>query len=161
MLRVHSVSQLPSSCQRAIKAQSTSKKRRGRDAKSPYSLECSPIEALLCPAISDRWRSARREYKPLANRNFLIDIAFPEHLLAIEADGWQYHGKFLRDHKRDRERQNLLVLGGWRFLRYTAKDIRTNMDLIMQQVDLALQNVPSRRPALVPLSERALRRGAT
>lgn len=144
MFRVSSVSQLPSSCQRAISAQSSSKKRRGRDAKLPYSLECSPIEALLWPAISDRWRNARREYKPLANRKILIDIAFPEHLLAIEADGWQYHGKFLKDHQRDRERQNLLVLEGWRFLRYTAKDIRTNMDLIMQQVDQALRHSPQR-----------------
>jgi very-short-patch-repair endonuclease len=139
MLRVRSPLQLPAACQRAIHTQSVQPQRRARASKKPCSVECSPIEAILWPVISRRWPNARREYKPLANRKFRIDIAFPSYRLGIEADGWQYHGKFLRDHQRDRERRNLLVLNGWRILHYTAKDIRKDMDKIIEQIERALQ----------------------
>lgn len=139
MFHVRHQHQLPASCQRAISAQtSNTSKQRGRSRKTPISLECSPIEAILWPTISRCWPEARREYKALPNRKFLVDIAFPEQLLAIEADGWQYHGKFLRDHQRDRERSNLLVLHGWRILHYTAKDIHQNLEGIIRQVEQAM-----------------------
>lgn len=55
----------------------------------------------------------------LAGRRYFLDIAFPEFLLAVELDGWEYH----RGHAAfvaDRERQNQLMKRGWTVLRYTA-----------------------------------------
>ncbi len=69
----------------------------------------------------------------IPGRKFQIDIAFPTHKLAIELDGHTAHShkdKF----QRDRERQNLLTLNGWRILRFTAKDARLTESLgIIQQ----------------------------
>jgi very-short-patch-repair endonuclease len=48
-----------------------------------------------------------------------IDLAYPEHRIAIEVDGWSAHG-----HRgafdRDRMRANDLTLLGWRVLRFTS-----------------------------------------
>ena len=52
-----------------------------------------------------------------------VDLAFPEHRLAIEYDGRAAHSgdeAFVRD----RQRQNALVAMGWRVLRLTAEDLR-------------------------------------
>lgn len=60
-------------------------------------------------------------------RRYRIDIAIPERRLAIEVDGWQYHGRHKGDFARDRERQNALTLHGWRILRFTAGQIRKDL----------------------------------
>ncbi|MCW2541436.1 MAG: hypothetical protein JWN95_3161 [Frankiales bacterium] len=52
----------------------------------------------------------------------LVDVAFAEHLLAIELDGMAYHSDAAR-FRRDRRRQNQLVAAGWRVLRFTWDDV--------------------------------------
>ncbi len=79
------------------------------------------------------------EYRgAVPGREFRIDIAFPAKHLAIEFDGWAHHGRFKADFQRDRERQNLLTLNGWRILRFTAKDYHRDawgiLDLIAQSL---------------------------
>jgi very-short-patch-repair endonuclease len=71
-------------------------------------------------------------------RKFRIDIAFPNQWLAIEMDGWQYHGKYLADFKRDREKQNLLTLNGWRILRFTASDVNNHLERSLDIIENAL-----------------------
>lgn len=71
-------------------------------------------------------------------RRFALDIAFPEQKLCVEVDGWEWHGKHLGDFQRDRERQNLLTLEGWRILRFTASDIRKTPEDCVRQVEKAL-----------------------
>lgn len=73
-------------------------------------------------------------------RKFRIDIAFPQELnkLCVECDGWEWHGKHKGDFQRDRERQNLLTIAGWRILRFSAKDIRGDLPGCVAQVQLAL-----------------------
>ncbi len=92
------------------------------------------------------------EYRgAVPGRRFRIDIAFPAEHLAIEFDGWAYHGRFKEDFQRDRERQNLLTLNGWRILRFTAQDYHRNalgiLDLIAQSLSgsntLAGSNLPT------------------
>jgi very-short-patch-repair endonuclease len=51
-----------------------------------------------------------------------LDLAFADHWLAVEVDGWAWHsdvGAF----RNDRQRQNSLVLAGWTILRFTWHDL--------------------------------------
>jgi hypothetical protein len=58
----------------------------------------------------------------LAGERFRIDIAFAEHRLAIEIDGWAFHrNKERRD--RDIRKANLLTQAGWRVLIFTWEDV--------------------------------------
>lgn len=91
---------------------------------------------MLWDAVEARWQGlARREHpNAVPGRKFRLDIAFPDIKLAIELDGWEWHGKHKGDFTRDRERQNLLCLNGWRILRFTAgmvrKDLRQQIEII-------------------------------
>lgn len=58
----------------------------------------------------------------ISGRRFRIDVAFPEHGLAIEVDGHAFHSSADR-FQGDRTRQNLLVSAGWRVLRFTWEDL--------------------------------------
>ena len=73
--------------------------------------------------------------RPLPDRKYRIDIAFPEIMLAIEVDGFNHHGKFLADFKRDRERQILLTLNGWRILRFSAGAIRQDVEHCLAMIE--------------------------
>lgn len=69
-----------------------------------------------------------REFKGVVEgRRFSVDIAIPEARVAIEIDGWEWHGKHKGDFIRDRERQNLITAERWQFLRFTAGMIRNDM----------------------------------
>jgi very-short-patch-repair endonuclease len=52
----------------------------------------------------------------------VIDLALPQRRIAIEVDGWAYHSDVDR-FRRDRSRQNDLVLLGWTVLRFTWADL--------------------------------------
>lgn len=66
-----------------------------------------------------------------------IDVAFPEQRLAIEVDGRAYHASSER-FQADRTRQNELVNGGWRVLRFTWADIMHRPDMVIAQIRAAL-----------------------
>jgi very-short-patch-repair endonuclease len=66
-----------------------------------------------------------------------IDVAFPEQRLAIEVDGRAYHASSQR-FQTDRTRQNELVNGGWRVLRFTWADIRHRPEMVIAQIRAAL-----------------------
>ncbi|MGH8936962.1 MAG: type IV toxin-antitoxin system AbiEi family antitoxin domain-containing protein [Acidimicrobiia bacterium] len=51
-----------------------------------------------------------------------VDLAYPEALLLIEADGRRWHTRS-EAFEADRRRDNLAVLAGWRVLRFTWRDI--------------------------------------
>jgi very-short-patch-repair endonuclease len=70
-------------------------------------------------------------------RVFRADLAYPEHRLVIEGDGFGVHGE--RDaFESDRERQNLLVLDGWRILRFTWRQIVREPAWVATQIHAAL-----------------------
>jgi hypothetical protein len=52
-------------------------------------------------------------------RKAFIDLAYPEQLVAIEADGWEVHGQRAA-FDADRVRGNELVLLGWKVLHVTS-----------------------------------------
>jgi len=67
-----------------------------------------------------------------------VDLAFPQHRLAVEYDGRAAHlqgDAFVRE----RRRQNLLLAAGWTVLRYTAEDLRCAPQRVVQEVREALQ----------------------
>ena len=94
----------------------------------------------LWAEVSRRWPDqAFREYpKMVPGRRIRGDIAFPAHRLVVEVDGWKHHGKYLKDFRRDRTRQNLLTIAGWRILRFAAGDIYADPGACCVLIGLAL-----------------------
>ncbi|MDA8375717.1 MAG: DUF559 domain-containing protein [Planctomycetia bacterium] len=101
----------------------------------------SPYADLLGDALATRFPARMlREYQPIQDRKFRIDFAFPVEKLAIEFDGYRYHGFSKKGFKQGLERQNILVAHGWRVLRYTLTDVRDRLDAVIREIDTALAN---------------------
>ncbi|MDV2477657.1 DUF559 domain-containing protein [Rhodococcus zopfii] len=69
---------------------------------------------------------------------FEIDVAFETQRLAIEVDGWAWHRDAHR-HRRDTERQNVLVNAGWHVLRFTWHSLTRDPDGVVRQIRAALR----------------------
>lgn len=124
------LSSLPSALRKQvnekIKAEDAIIKRSLLKAK-PISLPEKMPQCVLTKAVKLRWPEVMTEFNPgIEGRKFRIDLAFPAQKLAIEVDGWQYHGKYKASFQKDRERQNLLVVNGWRVLRFYYKEIMSS-----------------------------------
>jgi len=66
----------------------------------------------------------------VGGHRFRVDLAFPSIRLAVEVDGWAYHrSKEQRD--ADLERDNLLMLAGWRVLRFSWDDVVRRPDYVL------------------------------
>lgn len=74
----------------------------------------------------------------IPGRKFSLDCAFAHKKIAIEFDGWAFHGKFLNDFKRDRYKDRQLTLNGWKILRFTAEDINKHLDRCLKEIDQCL-----------------------
>jgi len=96
---------------------------------------------LLWNRVRERWpESAVAEYKgAVPGRRFSIDIAFPKERLAVEVDGWEFHGKHLASFKQDRLKQNLLTVNGWRILRFFPEQIYSGDSGVMETIAEALR----------------------
>lgn len=53
----------------------------------------------------------------------------------------RHHGKHLEDFRRDRVRQNLLVISGWRVLRFAAGDIRKDLASCLDSIQALLETI--------------------
>lgn len=94
---------------------------------------------ILWDLVRVRWPDAVRELPAgVPGRRFRIDIGFRTARLAVEVDGFAYHGKHLGDFKSDRVRQNLMTVTGWRILRFTAAEIRSESDRCLKMIEMAL-----------------------
>lgn len=95
---------------------------------------------ILWDAVSARLEGAVREFKgAIPDRKHRIDIAIPAVRLAIEVDGWEWHGKHKGDFTRDRVRQNLLTQHGWRILRFTAGQIRKDVAECVDMIERSIE----------------------
>lgn len=84
----------------------------------------SPIEALLAVQIRDDGGMVppERQFRPLDDRKFRCDFAWPSVRLIVEVDGAVHRIKS-RFHA-DIEKQALLVLAGWTILRVGGREVR-------------------------------------
>lgn len=74
-----------------------------------------------------------------------LDLSFARERVVIEVDGWAWHVD--RDRfQADRVRQNALVNGGWRVLRFTWHDLTTRPGAVIGEVRAAL------RPPVIAVS---------
>jgi hypothetical protein len=76
----------------------------------------------------------------------VLDIAFPEALLAIEIDGWAWHSDPER-FQDDRRRQNVLVAAGWTVLRFTWADLIERPEHVLATVVRTLAQLSRRQSA--------------
>ena len=67
----------------------------------------------------------------------IVDFAFPDYRLAIEADGYRWHSGRAR-WDGDRARRNDLTLLGWRIIHITWTDLIHRPDAVIEAVDKAL-----------------------
>jgi hypothetical protein len=56
----------------------------------------------------------------VSGRRFRLDLAYPEHMIAIECDGWDVH-RTRTAFDADRTRDLLLTRAGWTVLRFTSE----------------------------------------
>lgn len=111
-------------------------KRKGKSKEVP--------QVKLLNALRARFPQHRivSEHNPeIEGRKFRIDAAFPDLKIACECDGWQYHGAYLSGFASNLERQNLLVIHGWRPIRFSAGEIHKNIEECLRVVALAIENV--------------------
>ncbi len=66
-----------------------------------------------------------------------VDFAYPDHRVAIEADGFRYHDN-RRGFDDERARGNQLEAMGWRVLRVTSKHLEQNPEGVVGWVGRAL-----------------------
>jgi very-short-patch-repair endonuclease len=61
-----------------------------------------------------------------------VDLAYPQHRLAIEYDGDHHRGR--ASFRRDAARLNALRMCGWTVLRFTADDVLRHPSRVVAQV---------------------------
>lgn len=69
---------------------------------------------------------------------FLLDLAWPDHLVAVECEGFAYH-QTPDQLAWDEMRRNQLQLRGWRVLAYTWITVRDDPDRVVAEVRAALR----------------------
>lgn len=109
-------------------------------------IEGSTPQQKLWRRVIRRWLGqAKWEYRgAVPGRRHRIDIAFPSLQLAVEVDGWQYHGRHKQDFRRDREKQKLLTLNGWHLLRIPAGDIEKNIEGVLGDIEATIAAIEKR-----------------
>jgi len=118
---------------RAVREHAARGDKRGFTSLSPYA------DRLLA-ALQERFpERVQAEYRPMAERRFRIDMAFPAERVGIEFDGYRHHGFSRSGFRLGLERQNLLVRHGWRILRYTLTDVRDRLDRVMAEIEETLE----------------------
>jgi very-short-patch-repair endonuclease len=111
----------------------------GRDPRSapPESL----LEARLAKVLAASSLPAPVPQHPVREGSRLVarlDFAWPDHLVALEADGYRHHGSAAA-WARDVSRDNRLVARGWRVLHVTWEDVMKRPEQVVRSVAAALR----------------------
>jgi very-short-patch-repair endonuclease len=90
------------------------------------------LHAILRRAGISGWRPQYRVR--VGSRTADIDVALPEHKIAIEVDGRRHHDGAADRFEDDRDRQNLLIAAGWRVLRFTWAMLTEDPDAVIGRI---------------------------
>jgi very-short-patch-repair endonuclease len=72
-----------------------------------------------------------------------VDFAYPRHMVAIEVDGYRWHGGSPERWRADVVRQNALVSLGWHVLRFTWADVKHDPARVAASIRSALTRASS------------------
>jgi very-short-patch-repair endonuclease len=100
----------------------------------------SELEARLIKLLrTAKLPQPRREHQVKENGTLLarVDLAYPDRLLAIEADGYRFHSGRVA-WQRDRRRRNVLTTRGWRVLHVTGEDLALRSSEVIAEIRRAL-----------------------
>ena len=89
------------------------------------------VKRFALPRPELQWKVQHR------GRTAFLDFAYPESLVAIEADSEEYHLDLEAFHG-DRTRQNWLSLLGWTFLRFTSRHLQQEPRTVAAQIAAAV-----------------------
>lgn len=70
---------------------------------------------------------------------YAADVAFPNARIAIEVDGWAFHGDAQRHHK-DLRRHNVLENAGWRVLGFDWHRLVGDPEGVVSEIRIALES---------------------
>ncbi|MEO5842528.1 MAG: DUF559 domain-containing protein [Acidimicrobiales bacterium] len=126
--------------------------RRGRNGVGPLREVLAEYDSAMAPGESTlevRLLQIIRQHglKPpvrqhrvtVGGKHYRLDVAYPDEMLAIEGDGFGVHSE--RDRfESDRQRQNALVLLGWRPLHFTWRQIRQQSSYVANTIRAALKH---------------------
>jgi len=104
----------------------------------------SPLEDRLWSALKYINVSAERQWKIVVQKkNYFLDFAIfcNQGKLAIETDGYTYHYDDRNQIDYDTWRHNEIELDGWRFLRYTTKQVKDNWTKYLPQIEKAIEQL--------------------
>lgn len=110
------------------------------DARDPGAAPAeSVLETRLARLLTDSSlpQPVRQHEVRVAGRVARIDFAWPEVMVAVEADGYRYHSG-RRAWSRDLSRRNLLTGAGWRVLHVTWDDVRSRPEATLAAIRRAL-----------------------
>ena len=65
--------------------------------------------------------------------SFILDFAFPDKKLAIEADGEPWHST-PQAKRRDKYRDNILKKQGWKVIRFWGNEIREDVEKVVDKI---------------------------
>ena len=68
---------------------------------------------------------------------FRLDFAWPAQRVALECDGWAFHGN-REAFTTDRRRRSILAAAGWRVLVVTYQDVVSRPNWVVAQIERAL-----------------------
>jgi very-short-patch-repair endonuclease len=84
------------------------------------------------------------EWLTISGEEMQVDFVWYEPQLVVETDGFRTHGT-RHAFRRDRSRDRLLSLAGWRVVRYTWHEITEEPENVAEQVRRLLK--PRREPS--------------
>ena len=99
----------------------------------------SELEAMVDEIVTSAGlpRLVRQHPVHIDGRSFRLDLAYPDLMIAIEADGFAVHG--LRSaFESDRARQNALANAGWLILRFTWLQVSNRPDDLVATIARAI-----------------------
>lgn len=99
----------------------------------------SPMEAVLLGVIRRHGLVEPVAQFPVrvGGHQYYLDLAYPQRRVCIEYDGYLEHIDATQ-FARDRQRQNALLLAGWRVLRFSKVDLRAREYAVVDEIRRAL-----------------------